>query len=159
MTINLNEAQMMRKELVLDCISGKKTTRQAAIEAGFTIRTIQKNIQDYKKRGDAVFVHGNIGKKRYSPENIRRTEQVIDVFQNTRLEGLNPFENISYTYFTEILNENFNIKISRTKVKGILNSLNYQTPIKHNGKKNKSSHFFRELKEHFGELVQADGTP
>ena len=44
-------------------------------------------------------------------------------------------------------------------MKSILNSQGYYTCIKHKVKKERRAHLFRERKEHFGELVQADGTP
>lgn len=159
MKIILTESQQLRKDLILQCIKQEKSTRQAAIEAGLTIRTIQKNVQRYKERGDSCFIHGNTGKKHSSPEKLILRKRIIDIFQNTKIDGVNPFEDITYSYFTIILKDEYKINVSRTWVKEILNSVGYKTPIKHRVKINKNIHLFRERKEHTGELVQADGTP
>ncbi len=159
MKMKLNESQKQRAKTAKLCAEGKLSTREAAFKMGLTMRTIQKDIIKYKKNGKSAFIHGNAGKKRCNPVNEKRRERIIQIFKNTRINGLNPFEDITYTYFTEILAERFNIKASISHVKSILNSQGYYTCIKHKVKKERGVHLFRERKEHFGELVQADGTP
>ena len=158
MKTQLTLQQEFRKRLLLQVISKKKTTKEAAIEAGLTKRAIQKAIKRYQNSGDISLIHGNVGKVR---EDLRRNEdrlKIIDIFQNTRVEGENPFEDITYTFFTEILEDSYNIKGSVSWVKSILNSIGYKTPIKHNCR-NQKYFLMRDRKEHTGELVQADGTP
>lgn len=158
MSAKLTQQQEERKKLILKVVNKELTTREAAVEAGFTIRAIQKAVQRYKKHGDDSFVHGNTGRIR---EDLRRTEdksRIIDIFQNTRVDGVNPFEDITYVFFKEILEEDFHIRGSVFWIKYILNSIGYYSPIKHNCK-NTVAHLMRERKEHTGELVQADGTP
>ena len=158
MEIILTKGQKFRKKLIVACIKGKLTTKEAAIQTGLNIRTIQKNIQDYKQIGDKVFIHGNLGKKRKNEDVEKDRLKIIDIFTNTRINGKNPYEDITYTYFTELLETEHNIKRSVTWIKSILNSLGYKTPIKHKVR-NKNVHLLRERKEHTGELIQADGTP
>ncbi len=159
MKMKLNESQRQRARTARLCAEGKLSTREAAFKMGLTMRTIQKDIIKYKENGNSAFIHGNTGKKRFNPINEKRKERIIQIFNNTRINGNNPFEDITYTYFTEILSEQFNIKASISHVKSILNSQGYYTCIKHKVKKERRAHLFRERKEHFGELVQADGTP
>ena len=77
MEIILTKGQKFRKKLIVACIKGKLTTKEAAIQTGLNIRTIQKNIQDYKQIGDKVFIHGNLGKK-------RKNEDVEKIFEENK---------------------------------------------------------------------------
>ena len=158
MEIKLNQQQEARKNLILKVVNAQLTTREAAIEAGLTIRAIQKAVKRYKAQGEKSFIHGNTGRIRKELRKEDLKNQIINIFQNTRVNGLNPFEDITYSYFTELLQSEYNIKASKTWVKSILNRLNYFSPIKHRCKKTEL-HLFRERKEHTGELIQADGTP
>ncbi|MBQ9630992.1 MAG: ISNCY family transposase [Treponema sp.] len=136
----------------------KKRTLEAALRLGVTQRCIQYNIKRFKKLGDPALVHGNTGKIRINEELEKRKAIVLDIFQNTRIDGKNPYEKITYSYFTELLNETYGIHCSRNWVQKLLNSVGYETPEKYKIKKNSACHTFRERKEYFGELVQADGS-
>ncbi|WP_149554509.1 ISNCY family transposase [Treponema pectinovorum] len=158
MNAKLTEQQETKKKLVLRILNEELTTKEATIEAGLTVRAIQKIVKKYKKNGEASFIHGNTGRIREDLRRLNDKKRIIDIFQNTRIKGLNPFEDITYTYFTEILNEEYFIKGSVYWVKEILNNLNYFSPIKHCCR-NRAIFLMRERKDHTGELVQADGTP
>ena len=158
-TVKLNESQTERKKYILKCIANEMTTLEAALTTGLTQRRVQQQINEYKTKGDTAFIHGNTGKKHNDDFFIERKQKVINIFLYTRIDGKNPFENISYAYFTEILNEEFGIKCSETWVKKVLNSIGYKSPNKYKAKKEEIAHLFRPPKEHIGELVQADGTP
>lgn len=158
MTIQLSQQQEARKKLIRKVINKDLTTREAAIATGLTTRAIQKAVKRYLQYGDSSLIHGNIGRIRNDLRRIDDKIRIIDIFQNTRVEGLNPFEDITYTYFTEILEEEFKIKGSVFWIKHILNDLGYFSPIKHVCR-NQAIFLMRERKEHTGELVQADGTP
>lgn len=157
--IKLNETQQLRKKYILKCISKEMSTLETAMTLAVTERTVYQKIAEYKKKGDRCFIHGNTGKKRKNVEKELLKNKIIDIFFNTRIDGENPFENVTYKYFTEILEELFNIKVSVSWVTKILKSIGYVSPIHKKVKKNSKTHLFRERKEHTGELVQADGTP
>ena len=124
--LRLNEAQSERKKYILKCIASEMTTLEAALTTGLTQRRVQQQINEYKDKGDAAFIHGNTGKKHDDSYYIERKQKVINIFLYTRIDGKNPFENISYAYFTEILNEEFGIKCSKTWVKRVLKSIGYK---------------------------------
>ena len=126
-----SKAALYKKNLVLRCLDGKMTTRQAAMESGFLQRTVQKYIARYKKIGDRAFVHGNLGKKRFSPEVEEKRKRVENIFLNTRVNGKNPFENITYAMFKVILEEEYGLKAGRTWLVRVLNGLGYRTPARH----------------------------
>ncbi len=159
MKIKLTQKQEYRKNLTVSCIKGKLTTREAATRIGLNIRTIQKDIQRFKQKGDSAFIHGNTNRKRINQKKEAEKNKIINIFQNTRVEKVNPFQDVTYTYFNLILKNYFNINVSVSFVKKILNSLGYFTPYSHKCKSDSAVHLFRERKEHEGELVQADGTP
>ena len=157
--ISLSEAQALRRSYILKCLAGEMGTMEAALTLNLTQRRIQQQVKDYHNRGDVIFIHGNTGKKRIHKKYEALRVRVLDIFFNTRIDGTNPFENISYAYFTEILEEEYGIKVSEDWVTKILNAVGYKSPNKHRTKKGEVAHLFRPPKEHFGELVQADGTP
>jgi len=157
--MQLTKAQATRQRYIMKCISKEMTTAEAAFELGLSQRAIQQNIKAYRSKGVTAFIHGNLKKCHRSHDNELRRNRIINVFKNTRIDGINPFEKVTYMYFTDILNDEFNIKASVSWVKSILNSLGYKTPVNYRSKKKQDVHLFRERKEHFGELVQADGTP
>lgn len=158
METKLSQNQEYRKEVILRLSNGEITTREAAIELALTMRAIQKIRKRFKEIGDKVFIHGNTGKKKTTPEREELKRMIASIFLNTLIDGVNPFEDITYTYFTEILEEEHNIKASVGWVKKILKELGYKSPVKHNCR-NQKIFLMRERKEHTGELVQADGTP
>lgn len=158
MTIQLSQRQEAKKKIILKVVNKDLSTREAAIETGLTTRAIQKTVKRYLQYGDSSFIHGNTGRIRSDLRRIEDKTRIIDIFQNTKVEGINPFEDITYTYFAEILEEEFGIKGSVFWIKHILNSLGYFSPIKHSCR-NQAVFLMRNRKEHTGELVQADGTP
>ena len=127
----LSQAALYKKSLVLRCLNGEMTTRQAAMESGFVQRTIQKLVARYKEIGDTALLHGNMGKKKASPELEAKRKKVEDIFLNTRVNGKNPFDGITYSMTKVILEEEFNIKVGRTWLIKVLNELGYKTPIRH----------------------------
>ncbi len=80
-----------------------------------------------------------------------------NIFLNTRVNGKNPFENITYAMFKVILEEEFSLKAGRTWLVKVLNGVGYKTPAKHRAAK-EAVHPYRPRKAHEGELMQADGT-
>lgn len=157
--IKLSESQLAKKRIIADCIAKKMKTAEAAILLAVTQRTIEENIVRYKLKGDSAFVHGNTGKVRNNPQILDREKKVTDIFFNTRVNGKNPFERISYSFFTEILEDHFRIKASKTWVKNFLrNKLHYESPCRRRCRKDAVLHLFRPRRERFGELLQADAS-
>lgn len=159
--MRLSKAQKGKKKMLEDCIAGKLTTRDVAIRMGRTIRCAQKTVNRYKEKGEASLFHGNVGKTHRTKEDEELDKKILDIFFNYRVDGKNPFyeADITYQYFTELLEDRFKIKRSTTYIKDLLKRNGYASPIKHKNKKNADLHLMRERKERTGELVQADGTP
>lgn len=156
--VNLTEEQKAMREYLVRVIAEEMTTLEAAMQSGLTQRAIQQKVRRFRANGEKSLIHGNTGKKKTTPEREELKKAIADIFLNTRIDGMNPFEDITYTYFTEILAEEYKIKASVGWVKKILRELGYRSPIKHTCR-NRKIFLMRERKEHTGELVQADGTP
>lgn len=155
--IKLNKKQKAWKTIIQQIISKKLSTKQAAFEFCVTQRCIEYRVNAYKKFGDKSLIHGNTGKKHKNDKYENIKDLIIDIFNNTKINGLT-FEGISYSYFTDLLLEEHNIKISVSFVKKILNTYcNYISPKKRNTK-DKEIHLTRERKEREGELIQIDGS-
>lgn len=157
--IILNENQELKKKYILKCLSKEMSVLETAMTLAVTERTVYQKMADFKKKGNLCFIHGNSGKKRENKNRELTKQKIIDIFMNTKIEGENPFVNVTYEYFTIILEEFFEIKASTSWVTKILKSIGYVSPVRKKAKSNINIHLFRERKEHTGELVQADGTP
>lgn len=153
----LNEKQKHRKDLILKGINGLLTNKQISLELYLTIRQITEIKRKYRQKGDAVFIHGNIGRipVNKTPELI--VEKVIDLREKTT-DGEKIFDRVNFSHFRDILEEN-GIKLSKSTVRNVLKGHGYISPKKHRSKKHKKMHLMRPRKQHTGELVQADGSP
>lgn len=155
--IKLNKTQKAWKIVLKQIISKKLSTKQVAFEFCVTQRCVEYKVNAYKKFGDKSLIHGNTGKKHKSEKYEKIKERIINIFQNTKINGIS-FEGISYSYFREILYEEYNTEISVSFVKKVLNNeCNYFSPIKKKTK-DKEIHITRNRKEREGELIQIDGS-
>lgn len=156
-TVTLNEAQKLKKQIYLKCIAKSMKTLQAAIMLGVTQRSVQININRYKSFGDKIFIHGNTGKIHHDEKIEQRKKIVTDIFLHTRIDGVNPYENITYALFTRLLHDIYGISSSKGWVRKLLLTIGYTSPKLRKTTK-KCEHLYRERKKYAGELVQADGT-
>ena len=155
--IELTDRQTAFKSVIEKITKKEITTKQAAFDLCVTQRCIEYKVIAYKLFGDRAFIHGNIGKSREQEKFRLIRERITDIFKNTKIEG-GCFEGISYAYFTDILEEDFDIKVSESYVKKVLKKdCNYTSPRSKN-KKDKILHFIRGRKEKTGELIQVDGS-
>lgn len=155
--IKLNKTQKAWKIVLKQIISKKLSTKQVAFEFCVTQRCVEYKVNAYKKFGDKSLIHGNTGKKHKSEKYEKIKERIINIFQNTKINGIS-FEGISYSYFREILYEEYKTEISVSFVKKVLNNeCNYFSPIKKKTK-DKEIHITRNRKEREGELIQIDGS-
>ncbi|MBP5284406.1 MAG: ISNCY family transposase [Treponema sp.] len=157
--MELNDKQLVMKQALDDCLAGKKTTREVAVELGYTQRAIQIRKKQYIQNGDASLVHGNKGKKCPKPGYSEKAVRLAEIFNQVNNFGIREFETVTYTNFAEIANEEFNIRCSVSWVARILKKLGHVSTWCCMRKKGEHVHPYRPRKEHLGELVQIDGTP
>lgn len=155
--IELDDRQTAYKSVIAKVIKKEISTLQAAYQLCVTQRCIEYKVKAYELLGDNAFIHGNYGKK-HECEKFRILKQrIVNIFLNTKIDG-QTLDGISYAYFTTLLEEMYDIKVSVSYVKKVLRTeCNYNSP-RTSKCKDKVFHFSRSRKEKSGELVQVDGS-
>ena len=149
----------MLKAAFDDVIAGKKGTSEVAVDFGYTQRAVQNKVSRYKQYGDASLVHGNKGKKHPKPGYAEKAERLKEIFGEVDDRGRLVFEEVTYTQFTDVLNEERGIKCGVTWVSKILKAMGHISSWCRIRKKGVDAHPYRERRECKGELIQIDGTP
>jgi hypothetical protein len=93
----------------------------AMVKLGCSKKTIDRDIQGYKKEGKAYFIHGNTGRQPVHTLPVSLEETIIDLYKTKYYES-------NFTHFTELLAKHENIEISETKVRTILMGRNILSP-------------------------------
>lgn len=146
----MNKNELFKKNIIIACVKGNLTVKLAAERLGFSERYIKKLKQQYKLKGDEIFLHGNCCKQ---PKN---TIDPIVKSKIVELKQTDNYDEANFQHFTELLKERENIVLSYSSVSRILNSKNIKSPRKH---KKQKVHPRRKPKEQKGIMLQTDGTP
>jgi transposase len=154
----LNDLQRRRKSLILDGLSGIKTNRELSVELLLTVRQITNIKSRYRLEGDGAFIHGNTGRPAHNKIPDERVWEVREIFHTT-VGGEKVYNNVNYCHFRDILSDNYGIDLCISSVRRILMEQGYRSPKKRKVKDRKKIHPMRPRKKHFGELIQADGSP
>jgi hypothetical protein len=143
-------SQKERKHLyALEKLKNREITQKTAARlAGLTTRQVRNKLKRYVKMGAVGIVHKNRGKA-----NPHRTSEKI-IGKIRALLSNQIFEDWGPTMITEYLMKS-NIKLSRETTRQIMISENFWHPKR---SKVATHRIRRERKEHFGELVQFDGS-
>ena len=157
--IELDVSQLEMKQALDACIAGEKTVSEVAMKFGYTKRGIELRLNRYRRFGDQSLIHGNTGKKHPRPGYTEKAERLVAIFSQVNDRGLKVFENVNYTEFTEIVNEDYKVKCGVTWVSKLLKGLGHLSPWHHRGKNDVDHHNWRPRMESTGQLVQIDGTP
>lgn len=86
---------------------------RAALTLGCTRRHINRMLNGYKKEGKAFFVHGNRGCQPATTIPLETRRRVISLYR-TKYDGAN------FQHFTELLDKEEGLKLSRSSVASIL---------------------------------------
>ena len=155
--------------------------QRASLELGCTVRHINRLLAGYKAEGKSFFVHGN---RRRKPVNTipDETKTTVVTLYTTKYYDAN------FTHFTELLERNENISLSRSSVANILEEQYILSPKVTKAKKKRvkkeleakkeaartkkevyevqanlvaieDAHSRRPRAAYFGELQQMDATP
>jgi len=140
-----NEEKLI-EAVVKEAVEGRMTSTEAAKRLKVTPRQIRR--LKSKMRAGVSLKHGNC---RSSPK--RRSdddrELIVKHYKDERFSGAN------FSHFQELLEEHFGIKISYKQLHQILTEAGFKSPRKQRKRK---VHRSRLPKEHFGEMLQADGS-
>lgn len=146
----MNEKEELKKAVIECCINGTMTVKVAADRLNFSERYVKKLKARYKKYGASSMIHGNCGKQPKHTINANIKSRIWEIW------NLPEFEECNFTHFQEILEEDYEIKISYTPLYKLLKSNGAKSPRKH---KKVKAHNRRLERASVGELLQVDGTP
>ena len=146
----MNEKEELKKAVIESCINGTITIKVAADRLNFSERYVKKLKARYKKIGASSMMHGNCGKQPKHTINADIKSKIWKIWNIPELEECN------FTHFQEILEEDYDIKISYTALSNFLKSKGAKSPRKH---KKTKAHNRRQERPSSGELLQVDGTP
>lgn len=146
----MNKKEALKKAVIESCINGTMTVKVAAERLNFSERYIKELKARYKRLGASSILHGNCGRQPKHTISAELKSKIIDIWKNPE------FEECNFTHFKDILEEDYNIKISYTPLYNLLRSKGYKSPRKHDKPK---AHNRRKERSSSGELLQVDGTP
>lgn len=146
--MNMNELQ--RVKVMERLCAGDLSNQEAADELGICRRQIIRLKKKYTKQGDRGLIHGNRGRQpRHSLKDETRAA-VLSLYQQK-------YYDFNFSHFTERLNEEEGISISRSSVARILKAEGITS--KKSVKRKPRLHRSRPRRASAGELWQTDATP
>lgn len=95
-------------QAVKDVAAGKTTKFRASLKIGVHVRTVERKVKEYHKKGDQCFVHGNKGK---TPSNKVDLAMIMKYIQDHDLSGCN------FTELCRLMNEYDHISISSSCIR------------------------------------------
>ena len=141
----------VKKMIVIQSVIDNKRTGKEASEAlNISERQVWRLVKKVKDGGIDKIKHGNYNRitKNKVPDEI--VNKILELKKSYKYELAN------FKHFTELLNEEENIKLSYSTIYNILKRNGFISKNKH---KERRTHRRRKRKESEGDLVQADGTP
>ena len=146
----MNNKENFKVTVIESCVNGTMTIKVAADRLKFSERYVKELKARYKKFGASSMMHGNCGKQPKHTIDANIKSKIWQIWNMPELEECN------ITHFQEILEEDYDIKISYTPLYNFLKSKGAKSPRKHKKPRN---HNRRQERSSEGELLQVDGTP
>lgn len=142
--------ELQRVKVMERLCAGDLSNQEAAVELGICRRQIIRLKKKYTKQGDRGLIHGNRGRQpRHSLKDEARAA-VLSLYQQK-------YYDFNFSHFTERLNEEEGISISRSSVARILKAEGITS--KKSVKRKPRLHRSRPRRASAGELWQTDATP
>lgn len=142
--------ELKRYNIINLTLSGNLTILDASKRLGLSVRQIKRIRKKVMESGPEGIKHGNYNK--ISPRKI--PDNVIN--QIIQLKKTSDYCNTNFSHFRDLLEERENISYSYATIYRILHNAGFISKRKYAVEK---IHRLRRRRKHFGELVQADGTP
>ena len=150
MRTEMNDKENLKVAVIESCVNRTMTIKVAADRLKFSERYVKELKARYKKFGASSMMHGNCGKQPKHTIDANIKSKIWQIWNMPELEECN------ITHFQEILEEDYDIKISYTPLYNFLKSKGAKSPRKHKKPRN---HNRRQERSSEGELLQVDGTP
>jgi len=145
--ITLSQKEVRRLKILHKVMGGEVTQVKASEVLGISDRQIRNIIVKLKQKGDKGIVHGNRG--RISPHKMAlKQEDLIAEIVGRRYADFGP------TLAAEKLEECERIRVSNEKLRQIM----LANGLWHRKRRRRKIYRWRERKDHFGEMVQMDGS-
>lgn len=147
LTFTMREVE--RIKILQQLITGQINNQQASNRLGVTIRQVQRLKKDYLDHGNTAVMHklkGHPSGRGY-PKELR--EHITELYRN-ECPGWN------FSHFNDILEDDYEIKVSDRYIYNLLTTAGYKSPRKKKHKK--KVHPPRDRKENAGELLQTDAS-
>ena len=143
--IMLRQRELKRLHVIHKVLEGSVTQREAADLISLTERQIRRIVKRIREEGDEGIRHRSRG--RPSHRKLPVKERIVQLYKST-------YPDFGPTLFTEKLAEREGIAVSRETVRAWL--LEAGEWKKH--RKRKAHRQWRERKDHYGEMLQMDGS-
>lgn len=138
-----------KRAKVMEMLKERKITqREAAIRLDLSIRQVKRLYKKYKEFGDEGMNHGLIGKKSNNSYDEKEKEEIMGIVREV-FSGYKP------TFITEKLKEIYGIEVKPNTLRIWM----MKEGLWQKEKKMWKYRCRRERKEHFGEMIQMDGSP
>jgi len=144
----MSQKEINRIDILEKTLQKRITKKEASKLLGISYRHTKRLVQKFRSEGAKGLIHRNRGKTSPKKTPDSTVDEVIRIYKE-RYDDFRP------TFFTEKLNEEHEINISREKIRQILIANLLWKP-----QKNRSGdcHTWRERKHHYGEMIQVDGS-
>ena len=143
----MNNKEKLKEAVINAAIENKMTVAEAAKRLGISDRQVKK-LKAKMRTGESL-KHGNCKPSPKRRKDCDR-ELIVKHYKDERFSGAN------FRHFQELLEEHFGIKIAYKQLHEILLEAGFKSPKKQRKRK---VHRTRLPKEHFGEMLQTDGSP
>jgi transposase len=145
--IRMSSKERKRLGIMARIDAGEIRLKDASNILGLSYRHIKRIRARYRQHGDAGLVHRNRGR----PSNHKHPDEIKDMVKRLYVENYNDFGPV---LFSEKLSENHRIKVDHETIRRWLISEGlWQKKRKSPGHRSR-----RQRREHFGELIQMDGS-
>jgi transposase len=146
---NINAKDLFyRSNLMEKYIEGKITAKKIAIILNLKLRRVRYLIHNYKEKGRTSLIHGLRNKSSNHSIEKETKERVLELIKQDKYKDFGP------TLLSECLKSHEHIEINTETLRLWLKETKFQTFKR----KRRPYRTKRERKEHFGEMLQIDGS-
>jgi len=146
--VTLTREEQKRLVLAMELDARRVKAGEAAVVLGLSIRQVRRVLAAYRKKGAAGLAHGNRGRSSPHRLPLDTRERILELARG-------PFQDYNDTHFTEKLNQEYGIPVSRSSVRRLRRSIGQGSPRKRRPPRHRSR---RERFPLRGMLLQIDGS-
>ena len=146
--VTLTPEEQKRLVVVIELDARSLKAWEAAAVLGLSVRQVRRLLAAYRKEGAASLAHGNRGRSSAHRIPLDTREQILELARG-------PFQDYNDIHFTEKLNQEHGIPVSRSSLRRLRRSIGQGSPRKRRPPRHRSR---RERFPLRGMLLQIDGS-